>query len=276
MYRPWTNEEKERLKKLAETMQCNQISETLGRPYESVRYMLRKLSLGTKASHVRSEDEIHKIGSWVKKIGVRKTAKKFGLTKDQVQGISSRYTKAQRKTVEQFPPLRAARIRSACINHAMQKNRSFEDAQDFGSWSVLKVILGSKQNIHQLYIDWQREYFADIRTKEGKIKARAMAFSMQINGTDSDYGAKGEESPSFTPADQGNSIKVFELLNTINLDGRDRVVFVLANYFGLSNKEISLCLNTSESFVSMILSKTTSRLREEINGEKSDPDLSIA
>lgn len=133
-------------------------------------------------------------------------------------------------------------IQKAATERATRGNFPNE-AQDFAQYAAMKIAGGRKAKMSQLFTDYLREKFGDVRDDAAKA-VQALRYAEQAGYMD----VTDMELPADT---QGTDLDFFALLG--DLEQRDRAILVLRHKWGMDLKEIGEVFGVSEGRVSQEL-----------------------
>lgn len=117
-----------------------------------------------------------------------------------------------------------------------------DDADDFASWAVERWLSGKreKSTINQLFIDYLRDTYGDLRHELGKLRSDATRYA----------GVVAESDISDNPTVE-QKIDAERFLAT--LQARERAIIVLYYWYGFGLKEIAFCVGLSAPRVHELL-----------------------
>ncbi len=142
------------------------------------------------------------------------------------------------------------------IKFSRSKFRKFEDQEDFQSWACIKLLSGRKTTLKNLYVDFMRENFGDVRFEYGRLKSKAKATSRQFDESD----ILEKNGSNLDPDEQKD---LFEDLK--KLVGNERIVILLYVYWELTFMEIGFVMGYTEQRVHQIVTVVQERLSKTHN-----------
>lgn len=257
-YVRWTADDVEKLKALSKDHTFEELAETFNRPVEAIRQKCRTLAIRKATSSKRSSLDRERLLCFYRENGLKKTCEHYSLTRHTVGSIVRREKQKESDIASGVKVESAERLRHMAIKYAYNFGQA-ENAQDFASYCVIRKYEGrAKQDLRHIFVDYVRETFGDKRASTSRARYLDYKNPRIIGEAPGD--ATGNTIYIDLPS-ENDYIARFETINAIKLDGDHRTCFVLHAVFGLTSREIALCLGVTESRISQILSEAEKKLR---------------
>lgn len=259
--KPWTQEEIEQLKLLAQKNTTPKICEILGRSHDEVRYQLRKNGISTHVPWERAFEELSAIYRYSDNHGCKEAAKHFGLSVEVVKNIRRRYMKEVKKFGQSISEGALQRLRKLAMAYAGSKGRA-EYAEDFASYCTIYRLTHRSLNLEWAFVNFLRETFGNTRTGSGSLETRSNLHGIPIseepfNEDGSPAGIQIEDTEQ-----GGDSIAALRLADELHLKEIDRAIFILYFHFGFLQREIGQVFGISESRVNQIMKALFIKLKK--------------
>lgn len=140
-------------------------------------------------------------------------------------------------------------------NYAIRKGHR-QISEDFASWATIKFIEGRKARIKDLYVDYLREEYGDVRSISGLQKSNSRRFAKEYNDGEHkrfDIGYTGYE-------------RLFVRSRT---DDTSRACLILYFYWGLDENEIANCFGVTRARICQRIKRAQECLCKRIEKEES-------
>jgi hypothetical protein len=243
----WSPTEIEELKELTKTETVNNIVKKLNRTDNEVRWKIRRLGLRTTVPWQRERKKIIAIFTYSEKFGCKNAAKKFRLSLTAIKSLRQRHKAKEKKNSKGVSGNSLIKLRKVAIRYAMTKGRSFEDAQEFASYVIIKKIeVGKSVNLFFLYINWNE---GEGRKRYDKIYDESENDDDRMNKV-------------CVGVEQKNDMGWMDSISSLNQI--NRAIVILFVKFGLRMHEIAVVFNLTESRISQIFSEVSELIRDKI------------
>lgn len=134
------------------------------------------------------------------------------------------------------------------------KRGRHELADDFSQEAVIALITGRKATIPQLYVDFLRKEYGDLRSPHGRARSSSLLY-----GTSLDQPASEDDATllhELVPSHGGDSGPVgIDWRHRVTFRGRDALIAELRYDEGMSEKDIADILGVTESRVCQIIGR---------------------
>lgn len=132
-------------------------------------------------------------------------------------------------------------------SYSIFKFKNPQDREEFQNFCLMHFERGRKAELAQLYVDFLRQYYGDVRRETGRLKSEAL-ISNRTQFNDDKCIKIGQEYEELAKNE------VDDLLSCLNK--RQRAIIILRGYWGLSFEEIAYIFNVSESRIFQIFYKS--------------------
>lgn len=155
-------------------------------------------------------------------------------------------------------------IRGKCRKVA-KAHGMLEEAEDFSSWVLIKILEGRTSNVYQFFVDFLRELYGHkiINGKQSKINLlrRAVINTISVDGLKPHVLDKLYLMAEIPKPDQDKyEDMIVRLADSVKLTEEERTYFLLHHREGLLLKEIGVCFGEPEVYVSSVIKEATYKI----------------
>jgi hypothetical protein len=265
----WTDEQNAELRQLCREHSLPTIVERLGRPYQQVKYQIRKLGLHTQAVGERKLKELAAIFRYSEKYGIRRTAVHFQVSEDVVSNIRRRYRREVTAITQELSPEELVKIRKGAMWKARSKGKP-DHGEDFGSFAVLhRLTHTGGLNLDFLWGNYATVTFGDPKTSGGRIERMQAGRYLEItDAPDYDQPSPGVQVASPTPSAEETFSGFGVLAEKYRFDGLDRIIFFLYFKWGLNQTEIAEVVDHTQSRISQLVGAMQVRIKQDLESAR--------
>lgn len=184
--------------------------------------------------------------------GLAETMARYKMTKDQLTSLARRERIKEQQVSSGIELTYALELRTKAMKHASNRGHSSQ-ASDFASYCMIRLYEGKESPIEYMLPDY-------LRLKTGKKSATNQD---KFNATHDplELSKLKESNIRKDVKDRASMMDIYEMLDSIELNGTNRVCFLLHVLFGFKQWEIALCVGVHETQVARIIFKAGLELR---------------
>jgi len=260
----WTDEQIAELRALAKLHPLPTIVEKLGRPYQQVRYQIRKLGLSTQPLGKRALKDVAEIRKYSDRHGVKAAAEHFGLTKGIVQNARRRYVREMKEIGTEFSAEQVQKLRKAAFYWAVKKGRA-DLGEDFGSFAVIQRLTHEGINLKFAWGNFMNQTFGDTTNEKGLAQRQSQYRTVEITDSpDFDSPHPGIQVAGDDPREREGQLSFDALANRYSLIDRHRIIFFLHYKWGMGQSEMAEVLDCAQTRVCQLLAEVTLKIRQDL------------